>query len=112
MPLEFFDAPGRLNDLTATQKQGWSSTLSDFFESAAKGTADPRLPDAPRVQFYNPTKIDTGPDSQTRKIEWTAFPRQVSVDNPGDHARWAKADSSRDCQDEYCEWSVERVAGP
>src|SRR5207249_4549853 len=73
---------------------------------------NPNEPNVERKQFYNPTMVDTGSDAKTLSIEWTAFPGQLSAGQPADRARWAAADRSRDAQDEYCEWSVERVSGP
>ena len=41
-------------------------------------------------------------------ITWTAFPNLVKVKNPHEPKRWIVADSNRDMQDEYLEWSVKR----
>jgi hypothetical protein len=64
--------------------------------------------DAPRAQFYNLTKTDTADDAIYQDVSWTAFPRQVKISSVSDRQRWARADASRDVQDEYCEWSVAR----
>ena len=41
-------------------------------------------------------------------ISWNAFPRQVRSSSLSDKQRWRRADSDRNLQDEYCEWSVTR----
>jgi hypothetical protein len=52
--------------------------------------------------------VDTADDAQTKVIDWTAFPKNLTVSAPSDTARWRAADSNRRYQDEYCEWNVER----
>jgi hypothetical protein len=103
-----FDPPGLLDDFNDQQKDAWSQWISDQFEDAIKGRPDLFDFDGPRGQFYNPTKVDTGPDTQSVDISWIAFPRNVLVSSVSDLQRWRIADGSRDVQDEYCEWSVER----
>jgi hypothetical protein len=78
-----------------------------MFDAAAAGDArDPT--DSPRAQFFNPLKTDTSADAKEETISWTAFPRTLLVTSSIDRDRWEKADSSRQVQDEYCEWLVER----
>jgi hypothetical protein len=100
MLLAAFDPPGFVDDLTKVQKKKWSDFISKRI--------DDEMASAAGHHFYNPTKTDTAADVQTAEISWTAFPRLVAVDSPSDQARWQKAESSRDVQDEYCEWSVTR----
>lgn len=97
-----FDPPAFLDDFTAPQKDAWSQFISDDI--------DQEIATWPGNRFYNPTKTDTTPDAQTAVIRWTGFPRNVLISSPNDRARWTMADSSRDLQDEYCEWSVQRNA--
>ena len=59
-------------------------------------------------QFYNPTVEDTPSGLTPAMIAWPAFPARVQREEGAGAARWDRADSSRDEQDEYCEWSVER----
>lgn len=47
-------------------------------------------------------------DAVEKDLTWTAFPRTVKINSISDVQRWRSADSSRDVQDEYCEWSVIR----
>jgi hypothetical protein len=108
MPLNRFDPPGFLEDLNAQQKQAWSDFISDQCDQAAQGNPAELDFDGPRAQFFNPMKVDTDNDAQTVDIKWVAFPRNVTVSTVSDKQRWRRADSSRDLQDEYCEWSVER----
>ncbi|HEY0050088.1 MAG TPA: hypothetical protein VGB68_12415 [Pyrinomonadaceae bacterium] len=110
MLLEKFDPPGFLRDFNEEQGGAWSQFISQQFDEAAAGFPDSFEFDAPRAQFYNPTKVETGEDAQTAVISWTAFPRNVTVTSVSDLQRWRRAEASRDRQDEYCEWSVERDA--
>jgi hypothetical protein len=102
-----FNPPGYLDDLSAEQKLEWSGWISDNLDSAVKGNASEN--DGPRPQFFNPAKKPIGGESITKDISWTAFPKQLS--SPNDRLRWSRADASRDGQDEYCEWSIEREGG-
>jgi hypothetical protein len=100
MLLAAFDPPGFVDDLTKAQKKKWSDFISMRI--------DDEMADATGHHFYNPTKKDTADDVQTAEISWTAFPRLVAIRSPSDQARWQTADTSREVQDEYCEWSVTR----
>jgi hypothetical protein len=105
MILSKFDPPGFLDDLTDAQKEAWSKKINNFFERARSGQGY----DGACEQFYNPTKTETGADAASVDITWTAFPRRMTLISGGsDLQRWKKADSSRQLQDEYCEWNVER----
>jgi hypothetical protein len=106
MPLAKFDPPGMLDDFDEQQKVQWSAFINDQFQQAVRGYPDEYEFDGPREQFFNPLSVGVDADRQTRDITWVAFPRQVK--GVGDVQRWRKADSNRDLQDEYCEWSVER----
>ncbi len=108
MLLDRFDPPGQLDELDEAQRRAWSQWISDQLDEAARGDPDRFLHDAPRAQFFNPTKREIGDDSQSVDIAWIAFPKQVATDAVSDRDRWELADSSRDLQDEYCEWSVQR----
>jgi hypothetical protein len=104
-----FDPPGNLADLDEAGQQQWSQFVSDAVESARAGSSN-HTNDSPREQFYNLTKMDTSQDATFQDVNWTAFPRQVRINSISNHQRWTRADSSRDVQDEYCEWSVTRGA--
>ncbi|RPJ26853.1 MAG: hypothetical protein EHM35_14600 [Planctomycetaceae bacterium] len=109
MRLERFDPPGFLEDYSAEQKASWSAYLSEQFDLAVQGQPHALEFDGPRQQFYNPMKTDTDDaDMQAVDITWTAFPKNVTVSSVSDLQRWRRADASRDVQDEYCEWSVDR----
>jgi hypothetical protein len=108
MPLARFDPPGFLEDFDDQQKAEWSTFINQEFQQAIAGYPDQYEFDGPREQFFNPLRADPDTDAQKLPITWVAFPRQVTVTSVSDVQRWRKADSSRDLQDEYCEWSVER----
>ncbi len=105
MLLPQFDPPAFLDDFTPAQKLAWSSFISNSIDVEINRNTG--------HHFYNPKTTDTTPDvvRTDPPISWTAFPRQVQIHAPSDEARWAQADASRDVQDEYCEWSVERDPG-
>jgi hypothetical protein len=106
--LDRFDPPAFLNDFNDEQRAKWSEMISARFDAGVRGRPDQFDFDAPRGQFYNPMKVETGPDAQSVDITWVGFPRNVEVTSVSDLQRWRKAEESRDRQDEYCEWSVER----
>jgi hypothetical protein len=93
--------PGDLNDFDAAGRAAWSDLISRFIDL---NVADFDLP-----QFFNPTRDPAGADAIEKKIDWTAFPKQVTLSQGSDLRRWTVADRSRFiAQDEYCEWYVER----
>jgi len=108
MPLSKFDPPAFLDDFTQEQKDAWSVWISGQIDDAIAGDPVNLEFDAPRAQFFNATAVDFADDMATLDIEWTAFPRNVQINSISDRQRWRRAESSRDLQDEYCEWSVER----
>lgn len=108
MALNRFDAPGFLTDLDEQGLQAWSDFISEALDEARE-RVDPELSNyGPRHQFFNPLKRVPADDSVEKDIDWTAFPRIVKINSVSDRQRWRTADSSRDAQDEYCEWSVFR----
>jgi hypothetical protein len=107
MPIARFDPPGGLTDLDQPGRELWSGFISDSVETAIAGRTD-HSNDSPRAQYYNLTKTDTAGDAAFQEVSWTGFPRVVKINSVSDRQRWRRADSSRDVQDEYCEWSVTR----
>src|ERR1700675_933299 len=110
MPNPKFDPPGFLDDLNVQGRQAWNQWISDQLDEARTrdGHADGLLNYGPRPQFVNPLTNTPGADAVEKDITWTAFPRIVKINSISDKQRWRTADSSRDVQDEYCEWSVAR----
>lgn len=96
--LSQFDTPGRLNELSEDHRLAWSEKVAGMFDQFTG--------DFP--QFYNPMAEDTPADLAPAVIAWPAFPAHVLREEGPGAASWDRADSSRDEQDEYCEWSVER----
>ncbi len=108
MKIARFDPPGLLDDFDDAQRDAWSVWISNELDSAAAGEPATYDNDAPRAQFFNPSKVDIADDQQTLDISWTAFPKRIASAAASDLQRWRAADASRDVQDEYCEWSVQR----
>jgi hypothetical protein len=108
MALSRFDPPGYLTDLDEAGINAWSEFISMSLDRARE-RSDPRFVNyGPRHQFFNALKNPPDPDAAEKDVTWTAFPRIVRLQSIGDIQRWRTADSSRDKQDEYCEWSVTR----
>ena len=91
--LPHFSTPANLSDRQAAR---WSTHVGGVFASVA----GPGFP-----QFYDPTSEDTPADAQVVPVAWVAFPASLSGTRS---ERLEKADASRELQDEYCEWGVER----
>ncbi len=108
MLLPKFDPPGFLSDLNDLETNAWSTFISDKIDRAIAGRPAQCRFDAPRAQFFNQTKIAADADAAEVDIPWTAFPRNVTLTAVSETQRLRIGDSSRDRQDEYCEWSVER----
>jgi phosphatidylserine/phosphatidylglycerophosphate/cardiolipin synthase-like enzyme len=104
--MNMFDPPGFLDDLDATGRTGWSQLIFSWLDDARLGRPDKN--DGPREQFFNALANPPGDDAEIATISWNAFPRQVRINSLSDMQRWRRADSSRDLQDEYCEWSISR----
>lgn len=111
MKLQKFNPPGNLSDLNEEFAQYWSKYISNEIDKSINGYPNARINDDPRNLYINQTKIDLDVDVIFKDISWIAFPRNLLISTIGERARWKKADSSRDVQDEYCEWSVERSPG-
>lgn len=105
-----FDPPGFAQDLDQAGRDAWSALISgDLNAARARGTQPgDASKSGPRLQFFNPDVTPPGPDAVAKDISWSAFPRVVQINSMTDRQRWRTADSSRDFQDEYCEWSVTR----
>lgn len=108
MALTRFDAPGFLTDLDNAGLQAWSDFISEQMDEARERQNPGFSNYGPRHQFFNPLKNPPAADAVEADITWTAFPRIVELQSVSDKQRWRTADSSRDTQDEYCEWSVIR----
>ncbi len=106
-PLERFTMPGRLTDaVSVDQKElddAWHQKVADLVSTAASRSRS----------LYDPTDEgeDTPSDALRHAVRWPAFPATLNAVTNSPQRRAQLADSSRDRQDEYCEWSVERT-GP
>lgn len=111
MTLTDFDPPGFVDDLDSNASVLWSNWVSEQLSAARDRDGDGLFSHyGPRPQFFNALTHPPDADATEADITWTAFPRQVTVQSVGNRQRWQTADSSRDLQDEYCEWSVTRDA--
>jgi hypothetical protein len=103
-----FDPPGFEKDLDKDQKAAWSKWVSDKLDAAASRTDASKRNYGPRPQFFNLLKNPADSDATEADISWKAFPRIIEISSSSNVERWRRADASRDTQDEYCEWSIDR----
>jgi hypothetical protein len=105
--LKRFTVPGALTDAVSVDQNkldgAWHQAVADLVSKAASGSRS----------LYDPTEggEDTPSDALRHPVCWPAFPATLNSVTNSPERRAELADSSRDRQDEYCEWSVERV-GP
>jgi hypothetical protein len=97
--LERLSTPAAVTDAqTITQAQlaeAWSNKVREWLT----------LDDRPSPHLYDPCEGDTPEGAVTLPIPWFAFPGRREIDDA------ELVDGKRDEQDEYCEWSVLKVAG-
>ncbi len=98
-----FDPVGFLPDFLPAQKSDWNIYLQKIF---AERVSFSKYNNGPRPQFFDPTKVSKKSDFTPLPVDWPAFPKYVSDTAGAD--KYRVADESRDSQDEYCEWSVQR----
>lgn len=97
MTTPFFGPPGNLDELDGPALVGWSELITMHMEGFSKN----------HRRFFNPA-ADTAPaQPQVVSVVWAASPARLTHEHT-DLERWEKADESRDEQDEYCEWRVQR----
>jgi hypothetical protein len=105
--LERFTVPGALKDAVSVDQEkvddAWHQKVADLVSPAASGSPS----------LYDPTDEgeDTPSDALRHPVRWPAFPATLNAATNSPEQRAELADSSRNRQDEYCEWSVKR-AGP
>ncbi len=96
MALERFNPPGNLDELSEAGRAAWDTYVGGLLAKF------PSLP-----QLFDPRR-DGGGAPIEHAVVWPASPGRLVQPGGSDAERWAEADSSRDEQDEYCEWAVER----
>lgn len=96
MILERFSTPAHLPEPTQAGAEAWSNRVKADVAGFALEFD----------QFYDPTEEDTPADAPRKVVGWPAFPARLQ--GLPEEVRWDMADQSRDEQDEYCEWSVEK----
>lgn len=99
MILPAFSAPGNLLEMAPDALKAWSARVSsDLFDVMA----------ADFPSFYNPVVDETPDDHVIHSVTWPAAPGRLLSTRMTAEQRWERADSDREEQDEYCEWSVLR----
>ncbi|KAF2225803.1 hypothetical protein BDZ85DRAFT_294246 [Elsinoe ampelina] len=116
-----FDPPGypSVDDgLTADQRATWSTDyIADWMNTEITAKNDDGSPllggdnvvRTPLPQFFNGTVTAYDVDQTPVVITWIGFPRNMQVRYPNEPERWIEADKTRDNQDEYLEWTVQRT---
>jgi hypothetical protein len=99
--LSRFETPAKLRDVSsAAKRKHWSDKwVGEFAERR-------RFP-----QLYDPTSVDTPANAKVVPVTWAASPAKLRQVHASAADRWVIADSSREQQDEYCEWSLEKSGG-
>ena len=92
-----FDPPGFLTELSDEARDAWSTTMADHTAQFAFSFS----------RYFDPTTPDASTDAVPASIVWSASPARLLQDLT-DRQRWETADSTRDQQDEYCEWRTTR----
>lgn len=92
-----FDTPANLRELDEQARDGWNTM---FVDHAAQFAGQ-------FTHYFNPTAAEASTETAAVPIVWSAFPARL-LGLGTNNTRWAKADSTRDEQDEYCEWIVAR----
>ena len=98
--LPYFNPPAYLTDFTKENADKWSKEYISKWMTQSASTPEV-------TQFYNATTRSTEGEVSKKAITWTAFPNTVRHET-SEKQRWKMADSTREKQDEYCEWSVLR----
>jgi hypothetical protein len=107
------DTPGRLRDVADRARlMRWSREQSARFDRAVAGIRRP----GSTPQFYNPTRVATGPRAARKLITWPGFPRALLLRFGADRTRaYRAAERLRGSgayrhrpQDEYLEWHTHR----
>jgi hypothetical protein len=95
-----FETPATLRDVaSAAKRKQWSSRLGRDFAPLVRAFG----------QLYDPTRSDTPRDAKMVAVSWAASPNKLRQTHGNPVDRWRIADSHRSEQDEYCEWSVEKL---
>lgn len=102
-----FSAPGKINELTPANRSIWSREfISQWMNDEIEGNHPGRTP---LTQFFNGTVQPYEVGQAGVNIVWNGFPNRIAMQfGNNDERRWKAADSSRDVQDEYLEWSIIR----
>lgn len=99
--IEQLRPPGNVEDVGADAigqlRAAWHDYVSGLFAG---------VPEFP--QIYDPSTTDTPENASVHNVRWRAFPANLTRQRTTPEQRGQLADSDRDLQDEYCEWSVER----
>jgi hypothetical protein len=93
-----FAPPAQLPEPGDADREAWSRRVGEVVANLADAFP----------QFFDPTASEVGAEAMAPAIAWTAFPATLLEGATSDEQRWRDADASRQVQDEYCEWGVER----
>lgn len=92
-----FDPPGLLRELSSQALDSWSAMIADHTEQFAFNFA----------RYFDPTSPDAPLEVTRATVVWSASPARLAFQLT-EPERWEVADSTRDEQDEYCEWRTTR----
>lgn len=92
-----FDLPAHSSELSDALASRWSEEMVEHAQQFAFTFS----------RYFDPTATDAPPDPRKVSVVWSASPARLLAQFT-DPERWARADSTRDEQDEYCEWRTTR----
>jgi len=102
-----YNGPGNTNELNSTLVTAWQTSLNQFFEGGKNVAAKEVSPPQSKVWMFNPLTKDLS-TATIADIRWNSFPKRLLDTFPSKTTAWRFGDSSRNYQEEYCEWEVVR----
>ncbi|QTD31468.1 hypothetical protein [Pseudomonas fluorescens] len=93
--------------LTETQMEAWRVAVSDVLDRGIDAAKNVTRPPSESAWFFNSIK-EPNENTSIVPIKWNAFPRRLLNKFSSKTMAWRMADSSRNAQEEYCEWEVVR----
>ncbi|MDO5980568.1 hypothetical protein [Flavivirga spongiicola] len=102
-----YKGPGNIKELNDTLQKLWQSELSRLFEEGIKRAKNEVSPPSNDAWMFNPI-LEGDANTVKKKIDWNAFPKNLTTMYASKIKAWREGDKSRGNQDEYCEWEVVR----
>lgn len=102
-----YDNLGNQEELSAALAALWQNKLSEIFDTGIQVARNEVVPPHNKSWLFNPLRNGKN-NTVVADIKWNAFPKRLLDQFASKVAAWREADSSRQKQEEYCEWEVVR----